>query len=71
MATRSFWAWGYEEAAFDDKQIHQLRQLVGMQFGQGELRCQGAPAQSAGLLVSHHERGTAGSGQPHVRQIFS
>ncbi len=44
MATRSFWGWGYEEAAFDDKQIHQLRQLISMQFGKAELNCQAPPA---------------------------
>ncbi|MDI9243774.1 FAD-binding oxidoreductase [Marinobacter sp. CHS3-4] len=43
MATRSFWGWGYEEAAFDDQQIGQLRQLVGMQFGKAELTCQAPP----------------------------
>ncbi|KPP96779.1 FAD-binding oxidoreductase [Marinobacter sp. HL-58] len=44
MTTRSFWGWGNEEGAFDDRQTGQLRQLVGMQFGNAELTCQAPPA---------------------------
>ena len=43
MATRSYWGWGYEEAAFDETQIDQLKKLVGVQFGQADLQCQGLP----------------------------
>ncbi len=44
MTIRNFWGWGNEESAFDDQQIGQLRQLVGMQFGDAELTCQAPPA---------------------------
>ncbi len=44
MATRSFWAWGNEENAFNERETGQLRQLVGMQFGNAELTAQAPPA---------------------------
>lgn len=50
MTTRSFWAWGNEENAFNDKETGQLRQLVGMQFGNQELEAQ-APPSLAGLTL--------------------
>lgn len=44
MTIRSFWAWGNEESAFADREIDQLRQLVGMQFGNTELTAQAPPS---------------------------
>lgn len=44
MATRSFWAWGNEENTFNERETDQLRQLVGMQFGNAELTAQARPA---------------------------
>ena len=44
MTTRSFWAWGNEENAFADREIGQLRQLVGMQFGNTDLMTQAPPS---------------------------
>ena len=41
---RNFWGWGNEHNAFDDRQIDQLRQLVGMQFGDKEFTPQAPPA---------------------------
>jgi alkyldihydroxyacetonephosphate synthase len=43
MPTRSFWGWGNEENAFNDREIGQLRQLIGMQFGNAELLAQAPP----------------------------
>ncbi|NMT62774.1 FAD-binding oxidoreductase [Marinobacter orientalis] len=43
MTLRNFWGWGNEDKAFDDRQISQLRQLVGLQFGDAELACQALP----------------------------
>lgn len=44
MTTRSFWAWGNEESAFNEKETGQLRQLVGMQFGNQKLEAQTPPS---------------------------
>ena len=44
MPTRSFWASGHEESAFNKQEIGQLRQLVWMQFGSAGLLVQAPPA---------------------------
>ncbi|MBL3556244.1 MULTISPECIES: FAD-binding oxidoreductase [Marinobacter] len=44
MTIRNYWGWGNEDSAFDDQQIEQLRQLVGMQFDGIEFTSQAPPA---------------------------
>jgi alkyldihydroxyacetonephosphate synthase len=50
MPTRSFWAWGYQENAFNDQETCQLSQLVGMQFGDATLTAQ-IPPELAALTI--------------------
>ncbi|MDX1560539.1 MAG: FAD-binding protein [Marinobacter sp.] len=50
MTIRNYRGWGNEDSAFDDQQIEQLRQLVGMQFGGIEFNSQ-APTALADLVM--------------------